>query len=55
LWKVGGLFSNTLYNISEFSLPPIKTDRHHITEKLWSVAKSDKQTNKSDLEIDQRV
>jgi hypothetical protein len=30
-----------------FSLPPIKSDRHHtcITEKLLSMAKNDKQTN----------
>jgi hypothetical protein len=39
LQKVGGLFPNTLYNVSGFSLPSIKTDRHHITEKLLSMAK----------------
>jgi cytosine/uracil/thiamine/allantoin permease len=33
---------NTLYNVSGFSLPPIKTDRHHITEKLLSIVKNDK-------------
>jgi hypothetical protein len=44
--KVGGLFPNTLYNAFGFSLPPVKTDRHHITEKLLSMAKNDKQTNK---------
>jgi hypothetical protein len=46
LRKVGGLSPNTLYNVSGFSLPPIKTDRHHITERLLSMAKNDKQTNK---------
>ena len=46
LRKVGGLSPNTLYNVSGFSLPPIKTDRHHITEKLFSMAKNYKQTNK---------
>jgi hypothetical protein len=39
LRKVGGLSSNTLYNVSEFSLPPIKTDRRHITETLLSMVK----------------
>jgi hypothetical protein len=34
-----GLFPNTLYNVSGFSLPLIKTDRHHITEKLLSMVK----------------
>jgi hypothetical protein len=38
LLKVSGLFPNTLYNVSGFSLPQIKTDRHHITEKLLSLA-----------------
>jgi hypothetical protein len=33
LRKVGGFFPNTLHNVSGFSLPPIKTDHHHITEK----------------------
>jgi hypothetical protein len=33
-------------NVSGFSHPPIKTDRHHITEKLLNMAKNDKQTNK---------
>ena len=45
LWKVGGLSPNTLYNVSGFSFPPIKTDRHHVTEKLLSMAKNYKQTN----------
>jgi hypothetical protein len=37
----------TLYNVhvSGFSLPPINTVCHHITEKLLSMAKNDKQTN----------
>jgi hypothetical protein len=43
--KVGGLFPNALYiNVSGFSLPPIITDRHHITEKLLSMAKNSKQS-----------
>jgi hypothetical protein len=44
LRKVGGLSPNTLHNVSGFSLPPIKTDHHHITEKLLSMAINDKQT-----------
>jgi hypothetical protein len=40
-----GLFPNTLYNASGFSPPLLKTDFHHITEKLLSMAKNDKQTN----------
>jgi hypothetical protein len=44
LQKVGGLFPNTLYNVSGFSLPPINTDRHHITEKLLSMAKNSNQS-----------
>jgi hypothetical protein len=44
LLKVGGLFPNALYNVSGFSLPPIITDRHHITEKLLSMAKNSKQS-----------
>jgi hypothetical protein len=47
---VGGLFPNALYNVSWISLPPIKTDRHHITEKLLSMAKNDKNKQKSTLE-----
>jgi hypothetical protein len=39
--KVDDLSPNTLYNVFGFSLPPIKTDRHHITEKLLSMAKND--------------
>jgi hypothetical protein len=39
LRKVSGLSPNTLYNVSRFSLPPIKIDRHHINEKLLSMAK----------------
>jgi hypothetical protein len=33
---IGGLSQNTLYmyNVSEFSIPPIKTDRHHVNAKL---------------------
>jgi hypothetical protein len=27
-----------MYNVSGFSLPPIIIDRHHITEKLLSMA-----------------
>jgi hypothetical protein len=42
-----GLSPNTLYiKISGFSLPPIKTDHHRKTEKLLSMAKKSKQTNK---------
>jgi hypothetical protein len=44
LWKVGGLFPNTLYNVSGFSLPHILTDSHQISEKLMSMAKNYKQT-----------
>jgi hypothetical protein len=44
LQKVSGLFPNALYNVCGFSLPPIKTDRHHITEKLLSMVKM---TNKT--------
>jgi hypothetical protein len=40
---VHGFFPNALYKVSGFSLPPIKTDRHHIAEKLLSMAKDDKQ------------
>jgi hypothetical protein len=36
-----------LYNVSRFSLPPIKTDRLHVTEKLLSMAKNDKQTKRT--------
>jgi hypothetical protein len=46
LRKVSGLFPNILYNVHGFSLPPIKTVRHHITEKkcwLWR-KKINKQT-----------
>jgi hypothetical protein len=46
LRKVGGLFPNASYNVSGFSLPPTITDRHHITEKMLSMAKNTKQTNK---------
>jgi hypothetical protein len=46
LWKVGGLFPNTLYNVSGFSRPSIKTGHHHINEKLLSMAKNSKQTKK---------
>jgi hypothetical protein len=46
LAEVGVLSLNTLYNVSGFSLPPIKTDRHHMTEKMLSMAKNDKQTKK---------
>jgi hypothetical protein len=35
-----------MYNVSRFSLPLINTDRHHITEKLLSMAKNIKQTNR---------
>jgi hypothetical protein len=28
-----------MYNVFGFSLPPIKTNRYHITEKLLSMAK----------------
>jgi hypothetical protein len=38
--------SQIRYIVSGFSLTPIKTDRHHITEILLSMAKNDKQTNK---------
>jgi hypothetical protein len=31
-------------NVSGFSLPLLKTDRHHTSEKLLSMAKNDKQT-----------
>jgi hypothetical protein len=44
LRKVGGLFPNTLYSVSGFSLPPIKTDCHNITEKVLSMAKNDENT-----------
>jgi hypothetical protein len=37
--SVCSLFSNALHNVSGFPLPPIKTDRHHITEKLLTMAK----------------
>jgi hypothetical protein len=37
---------NTLQNVSGFSLPPIKTDCHNITEKLLIMAKNDEQANK---------
>jgi hypothetical protein len=47
LWKVCGVSRNTLYLVSGFSLPPIKIDRHHITEKLFSMAKNSKQINSS--------
>jgi hypothetical protein len=33
-----------LYDVTGFSLPPLKIDRHHIIEKLLSMAKNDKQT-----------
>jgi hypothetical protein len=42
---VGGLSPHTLYNVYGFSLPTIKTDRHHITEKLLSMVKTSKQTS----------
>jgi hypothetical protein len=38
-----------MYNVSGFSLPPIKTDRHHITEEFLSMAKNDKQTMNIDV------
>jgi hypothetical protein len=44
LWKVGGLFPSTLYNVPGFSLPPIKPDHHQITEKCLSMAKNSKQS-----------
>jgi hypothetical protein len=44
LRKVGGLFPNELYNVTGFSLSPIKTDRLHITEKLLSMAKNSKRS-----------
>jgi hypothetical protein len=44
LWKVDGFFPNALYKISVFSLPPTITDRHHITEKLLSMAKNSNQS-----------
>jgi hypothetical protein len=39
-----------MYLVSGFSLPPIKTERHDITEKLFSVArnaKKNEQRNKN--------
>jgi hypothetical protein len=47
LRKVSGLFPNALCNVSGFSLPPI-TDRHHITEKLLSMAKNSKNQSTQD-------
>jgi hypothetical protein len=44
--KVGGLTPNALHTVSWFSLAPIKTDRHHIIEKLLRMVKNFKQTNK---------
>jgi hypothetical protein len=34
-WKVDGLSLNALYNVSGFSLPPIKTDHHYIMKNCW--------------------
>jgi hypothetical protein len=48
LRKVNSHSPNTLYNMSGFSPPPIKTDRHHRTEKLLSVVK---QVKKSDSKL----
>jgi hypothetical protein len=39
LRKVVGLSPYILYDVSGFSLPPIKSDHHHIIEKLLSIAK----------------
>jgi hypothetical protein len=55
LRKVGGLFSNTLYNLFEFSLPPIKTDRHNVTEKLSSMAKIDEQINNKFADVEMKL
>jgi hypothetical protein len=46
LRKVSGLSPNTLCNASGFSLPPIKTDRHHILN--WKIVEYGEkwQTNK---------
>jgi hypothetical protein len=44
LRKVGGLSPNKLDNASGFSLPPIKTDCHHVTVKLLSMMKNYIQT-----------
>jgi hypothetical protein len=35
---------NTLHSVSGFYLPPIKTDHHHLTEKLLAMAKNNKQS-----------
>jgi hypothetical protein len=45
--KVSGLSQNALYNVSKFSLPPIKSDSHHINEKLLGMAKNKKKKPQS--------
>jgi hypothetical protein len=44
LRKVGGLSSDRLYIVSGFSLPPMKTDRNHITEKIVKYGENYTQT-----------
>jgi hypothetical protein len=43
--KVGDLSTNTMYNVSGSTLPPIKTDRHYITRKvvIWRKITKNKQ------------
>jgi hypothetical protein len=48
LQKVGGLFPKCIvYNVTGFSLPPIITDGHYITEKLFNMAKNSETVNQS--------
>jgi hypothetical protein len=56
LQKVDDLSPNTLYNVSGFPLPPIKTYHHHITEKLLSgknlqTKQNKKQTKKTSFRV----